>query len=93
MYLGVKAVVAKSIERIHRANLINFGIIPFVFDDPAGYDMVDEGAKLTLGGVRHAVESGEPIVIDTPKGKVTATAALSERERHLVLCGGLLASL
>lgn len=93
MYLGVKAVVAKSIERIHRANLINFGIIPFVFDDPSGYDMVDEGAKFTLGGVRHAVESGEPIVIETPKGTVTATAALSERERRLVLCGGLLASL
>ena len=93
MYLGVKAVVAKSIERIHRANLINFGIIPFVFDDPAGYDKVAEGAKFTLEGVRHAVESGEPVAIKTPKGTVTATAVLSERERHLVMCGGLLASL
>ena len=93
MYLGVKAVVAKSIERIHRANLINFGIVPFVFDDPAGYDMVDEGAKFTLDGVRRAVECGEPVAIKTPKGTVTATAALSERERRLVLCGGLLASL
>lgn len=93
MYLGVKAVVAKSIERIHRANLINFGIVPFTFDDPKAYDSVSAGDALELTNVRAAVEGDGKVTVKTPSGSFTATATLSERERHLLLCGGLLASL
>ena len=95
MYLGVKAVIAKGIERIHRANLINFGILPLVFDDPKSYDLVAAGDKLELAGLRAAVEGdGQVTVKDTTNGKsFTATATLSDREKKLVLCGGLLASL
>ena len=93
MYLGVKAVLAKSIERIHRANLINFGIVPLVFDDPKSYDLVAAGAAVEMPGLRAAIENGGNVEVKVGKATFTATAALSDRERRLVLCGGLLASL
>ena len=94
MYLGVKAVVAKSIERIHRANLINFGIVPFVFDDAADYDALAQGEQLDLDGIRDAVAGDGHLVVKLPSGKtIRLTASLSARERELLLCGGLLASL
>ncbi|MDD6030592.1 MAG: aconitate hydratase [Kiritimatiellae bacterium] len=93
MYLGVKAVIAKSIERIHRANLINFGIVPFVFDDPKAYDAVAAGDALELTNVQAAVKGDGKVTVRTAKGSFTATATLSDREKHLLLCGGLLASL
>jgi len=86
-------VIAKSIERIHRANLINFGIVPFVFDDPKAYDAVAAGDALELTNVKAAVAGDGTVTVKTAKGSFTATASLSDRERHLLLCGGLLASL
>ncbi len=93
MYLGVKAVLAKSIERIHRANLINFGIVPFTFDDPKSYDLVNAGDKLELSNLRVALQGDGKITVQVGNITFTATAALSDREKHLILCGGLLASL
>jgi len=93
MYLGVKAVIAKSIERIHRANLINFGIVPFTFENPKDYDKVSAGDRLELKGVRAAVEGDGVLVVKSPKGEFRAVARLSGREKRLVLCGGLLASI
>jgi aconitate hydratase len=93
MYLGVKAVVAKSIERIHRANLINFGIVPFTFADPKDYDKISAGDKLELKGIRAAVEGDGTLVVKGAKGDFTVRTSLSDREKHLILCGGLLASL
>ena len=93
MYLGVKAVLAKSIERIHRANLINFGIVPFTFEDPSDYDKISAGDKLTLKGIRAAVEGDGVLEVKGPKGTFRVKTALSDREKHLLLCGGLLASL
>ena len=94
MYLGVKAVFAKSIERIHRANLINFGIVPFEFADPADYDKISAGEKVTLNGIRAAVEGDGALEVALPGGgAVKVIARLSDREKHLLLSGGLLASL
>ncbi len=93
MYLGVKAVIAKSIERIHRANLINFGIVPFVFENPADYDEVSTGDVFSLKGIRAAVEGDGRLVVRSPKGNFTVRTALSPREKQLILAGGLLASL
>lgn len=93
MYLGVKAVIAKSIERIHRANLINFGIVPFTFVNPKDYDKVTEGASLELKGIRAAVEGDGVLAVKGPKGSFAVKTSLSDREKHLILCGGLLASL
>ena len=93
MYLGVKAVIAKSIERIHRANLINFGIVPFTFVDAEDYDKVSAGDALELAGIRAAVEGDGVLVVKGAKGSFKVKTALSDREKHLILCGGLLASL
>ena len=93
MYLGVKAVIAKSIERIHRANLINFGIVPFVFENPKDYDKVKEGDKLTIVGIAEAVRGDGRAMVKGAKGAFAVKTALSDREKRLILCGGLLASL
>ena len=93
MYLGVKAVIAKSIERIHRANLINFGIVPFTFVSAKDYDKAAEGASLEFKGIRAAVEGDGVLTVKGPKGSFEVKTALSDREKHLILCGGLLASL
>jgi aconitate hydratase len=93
MYLGVKAVLAKSIERIHRANLINFGIVPFIFDDPKMYDAIAQGDELEFTDIADAVKGDGKVTIKSGKKTFTATATLSSREKELLLCGGLLASL
>ena len=93
MYLGVRAVIAKSIERIHRANLINFGIVPFEFEDPADYDAIEQGDGLMLDGIRSAVEGDGVFVVKGAKRSFKVVARLSDREKRLLLCGGLLASL
>lgn len=97
MYLGVKAVVAKSIERIHRANLINFGIVPFTFVDPKDYAKIEAGDKLTFEGIAAAVKGDGRIEVkvkgQSQEWKFEAQTSLSKREKHLILSGGLLASL
>ena len=93
MYLGVKAVIAKSIERIHRANLVNFGIVPFTFVNPKDYDKVAAGDRLELKGIRAAVEGDGTLAVKGKKGTFVVKTSLSPRERHIVLSGGLLASL
>ena len=90
MYLGVKAVVAKSIERIHRANLINFGIVPFAFADAADYDRLAAGDRLELKGVRAAVAGDGRLTVKAPAGEIELVATLSEREKAILLAGGLL---
>ena len=93
MYLGVKAVVAKSIERIHRANLINFGIVPFTFKNAADYGKVASGDAIVIEGIRKAVEGDGCAVLKAGGKAIAVKTSLSDREKHLVLCGGLSASL
>lgn len=93
MYLGVKAILAKSIERIHRANLINFGIVPFVFVDPKDYDKLGTGDRLELKGIREAVAGDGVLTVKGPKSSFEVRTTLSAREKLLILSGGLLASL
>ena len=93
MYLGVKAVVAKSIERIHRANLVNFGIVPFTFVNPSDYDSLQQGDMISLRGIRDAVAGSGELTIHTASGDVKVRTSLSDREKKVILAGGLLASL
>jgi aconitate hydratase len=93
MYLGVKAVVAKSIERIHTANLINFGIVPLVFENAADYDPIEQGDELEINGIREAIASGAGRVAirNVTKGlDVWVKVNLSQRQRGIILAGGLL---
>ena len=93
MYLGVKAVIAKSIERIHRANLINFGIVPFTFENPKDYDFVKAGDTVVIRGISAAVKNDGKAFAEIDGRKIAVKTSLSDREKHLILCGGLLASL
>ncbi|MCU0663091.1 MAG: aconitate hydratase [Myxococcota bacterium] len=91
MYLGVKAVVARSFERIHAANLVNFGILPLLFENAADYDRVPQGASISVKGARAALEAGKPMVLDIANvGQVTCRYELSERQRQILLAGGML---
>ncbi|MDG5816916.1 aconitate hydratase [Chitinispirillales bacterium ANBcel5] len=92
MYLGVKVVVARSIERIHRANLINFGIIPATFENEKDYDSLQKGDSLVIENVRKAVESNQPLVAKrTSDGaQITLEIDFTDREKEMILAGGLI---
>ena len=90
MYLGVKAIITKSFERIHEANLINFGILPLTFADEAVYDAIDQGDHLEIEKVRENIErNGSLTVKNTTKGtKFNANYSLTERQKRILLAGG-----
>ncbi len=91
MYLGVKAVLAKSLERIHAANLVNFGIVPLIFDDPGDFDKLNQGESFEVIGLRAAIEAGGSIKVEMGSGEtIDCHANLSERQRQIVMTGGLL---
>jgi len=92
MYLGVKAVMAKSFERIHAANLINFGILPLIFKDEKAYDGIDQGDRLAIPGIRKVLEEGRAIIVkNATKGiDFEVTCNPSPRQRNILLAGGAL---
>lgn len=91
MYLGIKAVIAKSIERIHAANLVNFGIVPFTFASELDYEALKSGGQVTIPGIRQAIQSGKDEVKAISDGKeITLRMNLSARQRDILLAGGLL---
>ena len=94
-YLGVKAVIAKSFARIHRANLTNFGVIPLQFVDESDYDWIDRDDELEIGDVLNLIASGEsevPVENLTKNRTIVTRVELSDRLRKLLLVGGLLNS-
>ena len=92
LYLGIKAVIAKSFARIHAANLVNAGIVPLIFQNPADYDRIDQFDELELPGIRGEIEAGTEIVLinRTKNESYSLTAPLSDRSAKMVLSGGLL---
>ena len=91
MYLGVKAVIAKSIERIHQANLCNFGILPLVFDNPADYDQIAQGDKLSLSDIFSSLEKGKFILKDETRGiEIPLTLFASNVQKEMLKKGGRL---
>ena len=89
-FLGVAAVIARSFARIHRANLVNFGVIPLVVEREEDLRELAQGSRLKLLGVRESVGSGDTIVIHHARRRIAARLALSGRERRMLLAGGLL---
>ncbi|HUS81339.1 MAG TPA: aconitate hydratase, partial [Armatimonadota bacterium] len=91
MYLGVQAVLACSFARIHKANLVNFGIMPLLIaaDD---YARLQQGDRLRIEGIRSAIASGEPLIAVRPTdgARIELACELSEREREILLAGGRL---
>jgi aconitate hydratase len=92
MYLGVRMVLAKSIERIHKANLINFCIVPVEFADPADYDQIDCDDEIEISNLPEAIKNGDKVKIvnRTKSFEFTGSLELSGRDREILLSGGLL---
>ena len=92
MFLGVKAVIAKSFERIHSANLINFGIIPLTFKTESDYDHVDSGDELEIPDIRKVLSENKPLIVkNLTKGtQFAVNYELSERQKNILLAGGML---
>ncbi len=93
LYLGVKAVLVKSFARIHRANLINAGILPLTFVNEADYDKISQGDEIAIEGVKASVEADktELIVINKTTGdKIPVLCELTGRTKDIILAGGLL---
>lgn len=92
LYLGIRAVIAKSFARIHMANLINFGIVPLTFADPDDYDRLGEGDTLRIADFRGAVRSRDTVTLtdDTTGREVLLRLDFTERQREILLAGGLL---
>lgn len=94
MYLGVKAVIAKSIARIHKGNLVNHGIIPMLFADPSDYDKIDQEDELEFNNLLDQIPTRKVIVTDKTKGfDFEVNLDLSDNEVEVVLSGGQLAYL
>ena len=91
LYLGIKAVVAKSFARIHVANLINFGIVPMTFENPEDYDKLSEGAALRITGFADAVAGADKLILECECGcKIPMKLDLTARQRAILSAGGML---
>ena len=90
-YLGVQVKLVKSFARIHKANLINFGILPLTFIDSKDYDKVLQGSEIVIPGIREAVSSGaETITVEIDGQPIQVRCELSPRHREIMVAGGLL---
>ena len=93
LYLGVKAVIAKSFARIHVANLINAGIIPMTFVNEADYDAVNKDDSLVFDGIKDAIKNGDNVFTvknETSDKTFDVKIDFTERQRSMLLLGGLL---
>src|SRR5512136_903835 len=92
MYLGVRAIIAKSVERIHAANLVNFGIISLSFKNVADYDKILQGDEIELPGLKKRLQNNEPVIlVDTTKNlEIELGYNLSQRQKDILYEGGLL---
>ena len=92
LYLGIKAVVAKSFARIHIANLINFGIVPMTLVNEADYDKLSEGDELYIENFRQAIKTSDRAVLVNAKDgtRVELSLSFTARQREILLAGGTL---
>ena len=92
LYLGVKAVIVKSFARIHKANLINSGILPLTFENETDYEKIDLGDELALEGIREKIMNGEKVTLkNKTKGmEIPLVSDFSDRQKALLAAGGLL---
>ena len=93
LYLGIKAVLVKSFARIHRANLINAGILPLTFVNESDYDKISQGDEIVLADVRKDIEADKTqltVVNKTTGAEIPVLCELTGRTKDIVLAGGLL---
>ncbi len=94
MYLGIHAVIAKSFARIHRSNLINFGILPLLFKNTGDYEKVEKGDRLIIKDIKNSLKGNQFYTIHnlTKNYSFEVLLNLNDREREIILSGGLLPS-
>ena len=92
LYLGVRAVIAKSFARIHMANLINFGIVPLTLSSEEDYERISEGDAIVIKNFSSAIKDGEEVVLENTKNgaRVALKLGFSPRQREILLAGGML---
>jgi aconitate hydratase len=90
-YLGVRAKIAKSFARIHKANLCNFGVLPLVFKDPSDYDYIQKGSRVVFSSLARLVAGGaREIPVEIDGRKVLTLLDITDRQRSYLLAGGTL---
>lgn len=92
-YLGIRAKFAKSFARIHKANLVNFGVLPLVFENPGDYDSMAQAAVIRLENLRADIEQGKDTLVAEIVGtgrKVPLKLSVTDRERQILLAGSLI---
>jgi len=92
MYLGVKAIIAKSVERIHAANLVNFGIVSLSFKNITDYEKLDQGDEIEIPDIKKKLQNNLPILLEnkTKKLEIELAYNLSQRQKDILFAGGLL---
>ena len=91
LYLGIRAVIAVSFARIHKANLVNAGILPLEFADAADYARIAQGDEVVLSGVLEGLGAGRLTLVDKTRGEsYPLVCALSGRQCDIIAAGGLL---
>jgi aconitate hydratase len=92
MFLGIQAVIARSFARIHRSNLINFGILPLLFRNAEDYEKVEKGDRLVLQGVKNTLTGNQSYSIynKTKNNTFEVSSQLNDREKEIIIAGGLL---
>lgn len=89
LYLGIRAVVAKSFARIHAANLVNAGILPLIFENPDDYNLIKQGSKVCFSDV-HAGLKNDKIYLEVDGTRIPLKMELADRQKEILLAGGLL---
>jgi aconitate hydratase len=92
MYLGIHAVIAKSFARIHRSNLINFGILPLLFKSAEDYEKTEQGDRLIIEEIKNSLAGNRDIIVSnqTKNYSFAVISSLNDREKEIILSGGLL---
>jgi len=90
LYLGVRAVIAKSWARIHKDNLMNWGIVPLTFVNPVDYEKIAQGDTLEMPHLRDELKSGKEVTVKTKNGDIKAKSELSPRAIEMLLDSGLI---
>lgn len=89
-YLGIIAVIAKSFARIHKANLINFGIVPLTFINTKDYDLFNQGGKISISGIKESIKKDNQIKALINTNEILLQAELSTQDKEILFAGGKL---
>jgi aconitate hydratase len=89
-FLGIRIILSKSFARIYLANIINFGIIPLTFENPADYDLINLGDEIVFNGIKETIKTGAPLFAQVSGREIKVKYDLTSRQKELIFAGGLL---